>query len=385
MFKRVEKRRRRQEKEEEMGLDSDMKEMLGLHDTDSDESESSSDEKSDASGSEAGGSSPAEEEAAVQDAGEEEEEEIAGVEDEDSEDDEDDEIELPPMSVTEAVRDPVYVVSLDPELKACILCPGKELKNPTMADVHKSSKAHNRRFTRFVELVQKAGPDAEIIDLIRAMNSKPEEKTSDIVPSKRAEKRKEKLASIKAKRAKRKEKLKKANEAKKRDEEAVEARKEAQAGGSGGKPKAHTTESSDEPPSKKRKVDKPHAPPKDTKTRSKTDTLKEQDASKAEEDASQERKDHNVVKRGKVAEKVAAQDTTPTAKSSKETGDRVKPKRRKKAKKRVGSYTNDIVVDGDKTTLCSFGYLHFATRSLFHDFTRRVILVILMRRRSPWN
>ena len=54
---------------------------------------------------------------------------------EDSEDD-----ELPPMSVTEAVRDPVYIVSLDPEVKACVLCPGKLLKNATMSDIHKASK-----------------------------------------------------------------------------------------------------------------------------------------------------------------------------------------------------------------------------------------------------
>ncbi|KAF7336834.1 hypothetical protein MVEN_02119500 [Mycena venus] len=38
MFKRVEKRRKRQEEEEELGLDEDAKEVLGLNDTDSDES-----------------------------------------------------------------------------------------------------------------------------------------------------------------------------------------------------------------------------------------------------------------------------------------------------------------------------------------------------------
>ena len=53
---------------------------------------------------------------------------------------EDDELLLPDISVTEAVRDPVYAVSLDPDLQACILCPGKLLKNTPMIDVHKSSK-----------------------------------------------------------------------------------------------------------------------------------------------------------------------------------------------------------------------------------------------------
>ena len=42
MFKRVEKRRRKKE-EEELGLDEDMKEVLGIHDTDSEESNSESD------------------------------------------------------------------------------------------------------------------------------------------------------------------------------------------------------------------------------------------------------------------------------------------------------------------------------------------------------
>lgn len=134
MFKRVEKRRRRQEKEEALGLDSDLKEVLGLQDTDSDESDSSSDDQSDASDVEG-------DEAAPEDSGAE----AAGAEDEDvgsadSSDDEDEVNEIPPMSVTEAVRDPVYLVSLDPEIKACILCAGKALKNPVMADVHKASK-----------------------------------------------------------------------------------------------------------------------------------------------------------------------------------------------------------------------------------------------------
>ena len=44
MFKRVEKRIRKKEKEEELGIDEDMKEMLGMHDTDSEESDSSSSE-----------------------------------------------------------------------------------------------------------------------------------------------------------------------------------------------------------------------------------------------------------------------------------------------------------------------------------------------------
>lgn len=133
MFKRVEKRRRRQEKEEALGLDSDLKEVLGLQDTDSDESDSSSDDQSEESDVEGGETAPEE---SVGDADGVEDEEIGSA----ASSEEEEESEIPPMSVTEAVRDPVYLVSLDPEIKACILCAGKALKNPVMADVHKASK-----------------------------------------------------------------------------------------------------------------------------------------------------------------------------------------------------------------------------------------------------
>ncbi|KAF7791207.1 hypothetical protein EIP86_002220 [Pleurotus ostreatoroseus] len=233
MFKRVEKRRRRQEEEEALGLDSDLKEVLGLQETDSEESESSSDEQSEGSGDEEDGSDLELEGADV-------DEEEDGPED--SEDDEDegseDEIEIPLMSVTEAVRDPVYLVSLDPDIKACILCPGKALKNPVMADVHKASKAHNRRFNRFADLVQQAGPDASVADLIKAMNPKPER---DAALSKRAEKRKEKLAMVRARRAKRKDKIKKIKEAREKKRKAAGR-------------DASSDNPPDEPPAKKRKV-----------------------------------------------------------------------------------------------------------------------------------
>ena len=146
MFKRVEKRIRKKEKEEELGLDGDMKEMLGMNDTDSDESESESsgseDESGDevmevrAEGSDVEGDEEAEEDAEDQEMedGDEEAQSEPGSEDEDE--DEDDE---PSMTVTEALQNPIYLVSLEPEVKACIVCPGKLLKNSVMTDVHLSS------------------------------------------------------------------------------------------------------------------------------------------------------------------------------------------------------------------------------------------------------
>jgi hypothetical protein len=50
-----------------------------------------------------------------------------------SEDDE------PPISLSEALRDPVYVVSLDPDVRACLLCKGKVIKGTPMSQVHKTS------------------------------------------------------------------------------------------------------------------------------------------------------------------------------------------------------------------------------------------------------
>lgn len=120
MFKRVEKRRRKKEEEEELGLDDEMKEVLGMQDTDSDESNSDSDDS----------------ESEV-DAEGEVRSELEGEDGEKSEqhDDESD-TENPEISVLDALDDPVYLVSLDPDVKACIVCPGKLLKNAKMIEIH---------------------------------------------------------------------------------------------------------------------------------------------------------------------------------------------------------------------------------------------------------
>jgi hypothetical protein len=128
MFKRVEKRRRKQEEEEELGLDDDIKDVLGINDTDSDESDSDSD----------GSESEAEGKEGEADGDEEKVEDED--EDEDSSDD-GDEAEEPSISVAEALRDPVYVVSLQPDVKACIVCPGKLIKSADILTLHQASKA----------------------------------------------------------------------------------------------------------------------------------------------------------------------------------------------------------------------------------------------------
>lgn len=128
MFKRVEKRRRKKEEEEKLGLDEDMKEVLGIQDTDSDESdsdESNSDSERGTGDEEAG------------DASEEEVAEISA--DEGDADAEEGVAKAPELSVQDALEDPIYLMSLEPDIKACIACPKKLLKHPKMIEVHKAS------------------------------------------------------------------------------------------------------------------------------------------------------------------------------------------------------------------------------------------------------
>lgn len=133
MFKRVEKRRRKKEEEEELGLDEDMKEVLGIHDTDSEESDSDS-EQSDSEDDVVGGGDENDEEEELEE-GDLEEGSDDGGEESASEDGE------PAITVQEALRDPVYLISLQPEVKGCIACPGKLLKGGKMVGVHRTSNA----------------------------------------------------------------------------------------------------------------------------------------------------------------------------------------------------------------------------------------------------
>lgn len=147
MFKRVEKRRKKQEEDEELGLDGEMKELMGLQDTDSDESDSSSEGGSsdDEAGSEVAEESGDEEIDEDQlEIGDKEDEQSEGDDAESDEESEGD--DQPPLTITEALANPVYVVSLDPEVKACVVCPGKLLKNLTMAEVHKASQVRTVSF-----------------------------------------------------------------------------------------------------------------------------------------------------------------------------------------------------------------------------------------------
>ena len=117
-----------------MGLDAETKEVLGLHDSDSDSSSSGSTSDSD---SDSGDESAAEDVGVVNEQIDEDQETSeAGSDEEESEGSNDEE---PPLSIQAALDDPLYITSIEHDIRACITCPGKLLKNPTMCEVHRSS------------------------------------------------------------------------------------------------------------------------------------------------------------------------------------------------------------------------------------------------------
>lgn len=126
MFKRVERKRKRREEEEELGLDEDTKEIMGLNDTDSDESDSGSEQES---------IQPDDLDPYIQGDSEDRDQEEDAASEEDGVNDD------PPLSVAEALKDPIYLISLDPTVHGCVLCKGKLIKNPGMAITHKNAKA----------------------------------------------------------------------------------------------------------------------------------------------------------------------------------------------------------------------------------------------------
>jgi len=135
MFKRARRGIEKSEKEHKLGLTSEVKEELGLN---VDDTESSSESGSESSGSErprgkrkrllkdVGGDD---------DVGESDSRGSEGEEEENSEPDEGDEMgtEGGP-TVDSALKDPLFFVSED--LQACVVCPGKLLKNQRMVELH---------------------------------------------------------------------------------------------------------------------------------------------------------------------------------------------------------------------------------------------------------
>jgi hypothetical protein len=149
MFKRVDRRRKRKEIEESLGLDDDERGVFGLHDTDSSESESDASEAASTSSSTTssdahrirlknkgkfGAFSPSNDESGEDEDGEpvtdgEEDEEGSG-----------EHRAIPHLTIASALNEPVRLIHPDPEAWVCAFCPGKVLKHAAMVKVHEASR-----------------------------------------------------------------------------------------------------------------------------------------------------------------------------------------------------------------------------------------------------
>ncbi|KAG7089427.1 hypothetical protein E1B28_011113 [Marasmius oreades] len=153
MFKRVERKRKKREEEAALGLDEETKEVLGMHDTDSDESQSEIDSENEELANDG-----------------ESDDEGGSALDNTYEDDDITEKLYPPIPLREALLDPLYTISQEPFLTGCLVCPGKILKSDDMLQQHRTSKAHERRFKRFKSLSEDADHDLNAWDIVDKLN-----------------------------------------------------------------------------------------------------------------------------------------------------------------------------------------------------------------------
>lgn len=209
MFKRVDRRRKRKEKEERLGLDEDQLGVFGLHHTDSSESESDSSDSTSTSSSDrlaTKSKKKRKREASplpYDGLGEDEEDEPVTDDEEDEENG--DHGSHTPLTIASALKEPIRPDS-DSEAWVCVFCPRKTLKHAAMVKVHEASRIHRQRFKRMQELSMKFSPDEDIQNVL-AMSAKDiQPKTGSETLSLRAQKRIAKQAKLKERRKKNKEK-----------------------------------------------------------------------------------------------------------------------------------------------------------------------------------
>jgi len=153
MFKRVEKKLAKKKKDEELGFSEEIKEAIGLIDSDSDDSSS---DESEASSSTSNLPVPSKRKRLLDDgldASSDVNSEGQGSGAADDPEDYEDEPGVQ-MSVEEALHDPLYIISIQPDIRGCIICPRKLLKNNTMTSVHmKSQVCHIHCMSRYGNLM----------------------------------------------------------------------------------------------------------------------------------------------------------------------------------------------------------------------------------------
>jgi len=215
MFKRVDRRRKRKEIEESLGLDDDERGVFGLHDTDSSESESDASDSASTSSSSAtslhghrtqlknkrkrGASSHSNHESSEDEDGE-------SVTDEEDEKGGGEHGAIPQLTIASALKEPVRLIRPDPEAWVCAFCPGKILKHAAMVKVHEASRIHRTRLKRIQELAIEFSPDEDIRSVLAISAAETQPDAVGVTLSHRAERRKAKQAKLKEKRNKIKEK-----------------------------------------------------------------------------------------------------------------------------------------------------------------------------------
>ena len=129
-------------------MTEEMKEVLGMHDTDTDESDSSTGGESSGEDSEDMDVDDAEIIQGVEDESESEgeDEDEGGASGDEDDSVEDEELTRPPLSVTETMTDPMYSVSSSGYPKACAVCPTKRFKSEAFVEEHKNSKVSLQTF-----------------------------------------------------------------------------------------------------------------------------------------------------------------------------------------------------------------------------------------------
>jgi hypothetical protein len=147
MFKRVDRRRKRKEEEEELGLDEDEREILGLNNTDSSESDSDSSLSSSAQAPSRRSNHPKNKRkrrTSLSSHDESDDEDSQSTSGDDVSDGEEDVADHLP-SIASALKEPIQLISTDPEAWVCVFCPNKVLKHVAMVKVHEASQARKLR------------------------------------------------------------------------------------------------------------------------------------------------------------------------------------------------------------------------------------------------
>jgi hypothetical protein len=153
MFKRVDRRRKRKENEERLGLDEDQWEVFGLHHTDSSESESDSSDSASTSSSDGhstqsrkkrkrGASPPSYDESGEDEGG------GPTTDDEEDEEGSSDHGTHPPLTIASALKEPIRLIHPNSEVWVCAFCPGKALKHAAMIKVHETSRVRRLQSQR---------------------------------------------------------------------------------------------------------------------------------------------------------------------------------------------------------------------------------------------